>query len=202
MIFYGTKATPVGVYKAERLKCQNCGEDNKVQFEVYARYFHLYWIPTFPLGKVAVSTCQHCKHALDHKQFGADQQYQYAYERVKGQTSTPKWHFAGLLLICSLLTWGVISNIQSGEEQQGYIAQPQAGDVYDVKSADGYYSTLRVSAIEGDVLHLQVNEYAVNKASATHTIDKAENYSEEFMEMTQAEIAEMFEKGEITRVKR
>ena len=202
MIFYGTKATPIGVHKAERLKCQNCGEENTLQFEVYARYFHLYWIPTFPLGKVAISSCQHCKHALDHKQFKADQQYQYAYERIKSKTSTPKWHFAGLLILGLLLTWAVVSGIQSGEQQDSYIAQPQAGDVYDVKSEDGYYSTLRVSAVQGDTITVHVNEYAVNKASATHTIDKAENYGEEFMKLTRTEIADMYRKGEITHVKR
>lgn len=202
MIFYGTKATPVGLHQAERLKCQHCGEENGVHFAVFSRYFHLYWIPTFPLGKVAVSTCEHCKHAMDHKQFGTDQQYQYAYERIKLNTSTPKWHFAGLFIIASLIAWISFSGIRSGEQMNEYLAQPQQGDVYHMKDEDGYYSSMRITAVEDDRIFFVYNQYSVNKASAINTIDKNENYSEEVIEMLRSEITELNEAQKILRIKR
>jgi hypothetical protein len=202
MIFYGTKATPVGLYAAERLKCQNCGEENQLQFAVFARYFHLYWIPTIPLGKVAVSSCQHCQHAMEHKEFKKDQQYQYAYERIKAQTSTPKWHFAGLFLIAVLISWVSISGIRSGEQMNEYLAQPQVGDVYHLKAEEGFFSSMRITAVEGDKLYFVLNEYSVNKASAITTIDKSENYSEEVVAVLRSDIAELNEQQKILRIKR
>lgn len=202
MVFYGTNTKSLGVFHAERLKCQNCGEDNKIMMQVYTRYAHIYWIPAFPIGKVAVSSCLHCKHSLDNKQFKADPQYQYAYERIKNKTATPVWSFSGLALIGILICWGIFSSLQSDQEREQFLAQPMAGDVYEVKDESGYFSTMRIESVEGETVYMLLNQYSVNKASAWREIDVHENYETESVEFSKDELETLYQEGKIIDINR
>lgn len=41
--------------------CPHCESKNTMLAEVLMRYFHIWYIPFFPIGKSVIATCSHCK---------------------------------------------------------------------------------------------------------------------------------------------
>lgn len=101
MIFFGTGGGLAGTAPLPHVSCVNCGQPNTLDALFYSRYFHLYWIPTFPVGMKGMTACEFCKQALEEKDLpGA---YQPAYQQAKSQVKTPVRHFAGLIIVGLLL---------------------------------------------------------------------------------------------------
>jgi len=82
------------------LIAQNCGNCNKaetVHIYVFQKYFHIFWVPVFPIGQRTVSQCTFCKQVLELNQMPAS--YSDAVNDIKQQAKTPWWAFIGLGVI-------------------------------------------------------------------------------------------------------
>src|SRR5699024_8203837 len=99
---FGIRNTAVFL-QALKISCGHC-QTNSVQLLVYQNYFHLFWIPFFPLWKSTQSQCSHCKKVCKAREF--DSALQQSAKEVKKQPSTPWWtwslSFVLLLLILSI----------------------------------------------------------------------------------------------------
>lgn len=104
MVFYGIEATSLGMYQAEQLCCSKCGGVNSVKMKVFAKYFHVSRIPSFPLGKIGVAVCQNCNHSVDNEGFSHLQQYQLAFRQIEKKTTIPYWSCAGIGLLLMLMS--------------------------------------------------------------------------------------------------
>ena len=63
MIFFGTRGKTAVGQSVTGPQCPNCQSTAFTSFGVQ-RYFHIYWIPTFPTGKHVGIECSNCKHTI------------------------------------------------------------------------------------------------------------------------------------------
>lgn len=111
MMLYGIGVTSLGIYQAEQVNCSCCGQENSVQMKVFAKYYHVSQIPSFPIGKIGVAVCGKCRHTVDDSRFSHLKQYYYAYKTIKAKTRMPYWSCAGSLMLFCFLSWMVYSLI-------------------------------------------------------------------------------------------
>ncbi|MBT8185580.1 MAG: zinc-ribbon domain-containing protein [Eudoraea sp.] len=110
MIIFGLRASNIGSVKVDGSSCsycQNTGTQNITQF---GRYFHVFWIPVFPLGKSTFSECVHCKKTMRKKEFTSE--LKNVYDNSKSEINRPVWHWTGLILIGLLIaTFYILTKI-------------------------------------------------------------------------------------------
>jgi hypothetical protein len=171
-----------------------------VILSTYARYAHVFWIPFFSVGRFSVSECQHCKQILEEKQMPA--QVRAYHERNVAETRLPLWQFAGLALLFIGIAFGVYADGADKEEQALFLQAPQTGDIYELKTKAGAYTTFKVAEVAADTVTVSFNDYEVDKISGIYKIDIEENYSEELYYLTKSQLQEMFSAGEILDINR
>jgi hypothetical protein len=103
MIIYGVRATKIGALKIDNTPCEYCENTGTQHVVQYGRYFHVFWIPMFPVGRKTFSECVHCKRTQEKKMFS--QKLKNALEFKKGELKRPIWHFSGLILICLVILY-------------------------------------------------------------------------------------------------
>ena len=110
--FFGIRSTDVLSVILKNLKCIHCGQVDTVAAHYVSRHFHVFWIPIFPIGKRAVTTCGHCKQSLTKREMPPE--YRTVVEQYEGQARPRIWQFAGLIIfglifivpfIISLIVW-------------------------------------------------------------------------------------------------
>jgi hypothetical protein len=201
MIIYGSKTKQLA---KEVLidKCPNCGTQSSVELYVFQKYAHVFWIPFFPIGKTAVSQCDHCKQVLKLKEMPAS--LTTSYENLKAQAKTPIWTFSGLALFTVLIIVGILNDKKNDEKNARLVLAPQSGDIFEIKTKDNQYTLYKVENIEGDTAFIRVNQYESNKASGLADLKgKGESaYSEDVYGFSKTELKVMLEKGEILDIQR
>jgi hypothetical protein len=158
MIVWGIKAKLVRAL-AMVFECLECRRSEHVLF-VFQRYFHLFWIPTLPLNRVASVECQSCKKILEPKHLvGMPAEI---VKREKSLIRVPIWMFSGLLLIACGGAYGYIRDRQSDEMTAQAILAPVAGDIAVLPvgplrlqelEPEDKVGIIRISDIEGDQVH-------------------------------------------------
>ncbi|MGO1723679.1 MAG: hypothetical protein ACTHY9_13255 [Sphingobacterium sp.] len=66
----GIRKTRIGARAGQSL-CSHCGESS-IALMAHQNYFHVFWIPLFPLWKEVNSNCLHCKQQLHFKQLSPE----------------------------------------------------------------------------------------------------------------------------------
>src|SRR5690606_6056902 len=100
MIFFGSRGKTVSGQLIEGIQCPSCENQKFISFGTI-RYFHLYWIPTFPTSKTVGIECTHCKRTLVDNEISTD-----ISKRIKAAVFTKSSvipMFSGLILIACLL---------------------------------------------------------------------------------------------------
>lgn len=200
MIIYGTNSVHLKTEQSRTAVCPQCQAKGALSFSVFSRHAHIFWIPLFPIGKVGGCQCKECEHVMKPKEMPDDIRQQY--NNLKGESSVPKWQFSGLLLLVLAIGAFQYSEAREKEKERGYITHPVEGDVYEYKTDDGNYSTMRVDRIDGDTLYISPNDYATNKKSGIPDIDKDENYLEDVYGLTRKDILDLYDAGDIYDVNR
>ena len=196
MIIYGSRSKQL--LKENVLeKCAHCGTQN-MDVHIFQRYAHIFWIPFFPIGKMAVSQCNNCKQVLKQKEMPATLQKEINYT-LNTKTKTPLWMFSGLALLVILITSMVIDSNKKNERNAALILAPLSGDVFEVRTEDNQYTLFKVEAVQADTVLLLVNNYQTNKSSGLIDIkSKGEKaYSDEIYTIAKKDLKEMFDKGKI-----
>lgn len=99
MIIYGYKEKQFKALELSQEKCQYCDNEKQVVY-LFCRYVHIYWIPFFPIKKVARMQCQHCKAVKEEKEMNA--QEKEFINNIKKSSKFPKRYFIGLIIILAL----------------------------------------------------------------------------------------------------
>lgn len=200
MIIYGIKPVHLNSEQSKTIACPSCNTQGSLTISVFRKHVHLFWIPMFPIGKKGVLQCQHCKIVIGTK--GMPESVKKEYEALINQSKKPLWQFSGLVILALLIGWISYSNGENKILEKEYIISPKKGDVYEYKTSDNSYSTLKVTKVFGDSIFVSQNEYETNKMYKTYKIDKIENYSELSYVISKAELKEMYESEEIFDVNR
>lgn len=200
MIIYGTRASHLRSIQLDKETCPHCSTPGSITMSTYTRYAHVFWIPFFSVGRFSISQCQHCKQALEVKQMPA--QIRAYHERNLAETRLPLWQFAGLALLAVGIGFGIVSNNLDKKNQAQLIQSPLAGDVYEMKTEGGSYTTFRVVNVRMDTLEVNLNNYEVSTVSGISKLHKDENYSDSSYFIPVTAVREMFTAGEIVDINR
>lgn len=201
MIIYGTRSKKLAGSQIID-KCSHCGTANVMEMHIFQKYAHLFWIPFFPMRKMGISQCNHCKQVLTDKQMPPD--LHTTFQTLKAQTKTPVWTFSGIALIAVLVTTVVIANKQRDEKNARLILAPQINDIYEIKLGYKQYTLYQVAAVKNDSVFVKINQYETNKSTGLRELkSKGESvYSEDYLPLSKAELKDMLEKGEIIDIDR
>jgi zinc-ribbon family len=201
MIIYGTRAKRL-THENLMDKCPNCGSLGTSEMHVFQKYAHVFWIPFFPIRKIGVSQCNHCKQVLKDNEMPGE--LKETYNRVKAGTKTPIWSFIGAALLAVLIISIVISERDKDARIAKLVLQPAPGDVYEIKTKSNQYSLIRIEQVNGDTVLFRQNEYETNKLSGLDDIRKKgmDAYSEDVYLMTRKGLKELYDKGSIEDIER
>jgi len=115
MIIFGTGSGKIANFEINADKCGYCEIDAPQKITVFGRYFDVFWIPVFPIGKKAVAECTHCKKTISQRDFSP--KLKEAYQKHKLKTPLKHWFLSLLVgvLIAILSSISIISLIFGGE---------------------------------------------------------------------------------------
>ncbi len=88
------------------LECEYCRSIGTLDLHVQCEYFHIYWIPFFPVGKSGGSVCRHCKQALLQHELPA--RSREVLLKLKSETRRPIFHFFGAAVVAFLIVLAIV----------------------------------------------------------------------------------------------
>ena len=109
IFFFGTRSSTLLTDKLYHTNCAYCNEPDTVYLSVTSSYFHIFWIPAFPIGKKYYSHCVHCKQTLTGNQMPAT--YQNGLSEIAQRAKVPIWQFIGLILLSIPILFVIIAII-------------------------------------------------------------------------------------------
>ena len=198
MIIYGYRTTELTRRNLNE-KCAHCETPDSIQLQVYQKYAHIFWVPLFPLSKIGISQCTHCRQTLSNGQF--PHAIEREYKIVKDGTKAPFWTFVGLALIALMIGTGMINNQATNKLNEERLAAPQNGDLYEIKTKERQYTLYKVEETRGDSVYFRFNNYETNKISGLFELDE-KGYSELMYGYSKDELKDMLQTGEIMEIKR
>lgn len=200
MIIFGSNSSHLKSEHLTEAPCPHCNTTDSIDISIFGKYAHVFWIPTFPLGKTGVSQCSHCQQTLKEKEMPPT--FKDAFKTFKKTLKTPIWHFSGLLLIAIFLGWAFMAGSQNDKNNLMYIQSPQAGDIYELKSEGGYFTLAKVAAVDADSVYVIFNKYEIARSSKLKTLNKAENFQGDEYAISHEGLQGLFSSKEIIDVER
>jgi zinc-ribbon family len=97
LIIFGSKGRVIGQEPVRKHTCENCGKQGDSVMVVTARYFHIYWIPFFPIGKQTVCVCGNCKALKEQNEMS--NALTERIQDIKNSVKIPIHHWSGLIII-------------------------------------------------------------------------------------------------------
>ena len=199
MIIYGSRATHLKSAQLPNESWPNCNTKGTIVMSVFGRYAHIFWLPTFPLGRKGGSQCANCKQVLESKQM--PQSLRSQYDQLAAQTRVPIWSWTGLAAIVALIGFASYGAGVDKDNEKKYLAAPVAGDVYSVKLNEGNYSLMKVALVTPDSLMMNLSSYTVDKMSGMYKL-KSKEYDTLGYWISREKIKEMYEKKDIFDIDR
>jgi len=201
MIIFGLRSGNAFQQQLSARDCDYCHTEHSVRFYFWVRYFHVFWIPIFPLYRSGRSQCSHCKQVLEQSQMSQEMVVDY---RVARKTAkTPLKYFSGLIIAAVFFILAVLAVVTDKDNTDTWLQQPQTGDVYEVKR-DGAYTLYRIQKVRKDTVLMNPYEFSTDKSSALRKLKKTypNAYEEEVMPFAKTELATMYAEREIRRIER
>jgi hypothetical protein len=107
-IFYGTSRAKCGIGEA-LVRCPACEKDSWADIMVESIYYHIYWIPMFPIDKVVYLECNECGMKRHDIPFIA--KFFYDYEEMKNKFRHPAYTYLGVGFIAFIAVCIVLARI-------------------------------------------------------------------------------------------
>lgn len=180
--------------------CTKCEIKGSIVIDVISKHFHLFWIPMFPFVKTGRMVCGNCDESYDRRDF--NENLEACYQTINEEQRAPWWQFSGLAVIAIIITVILVSSRQDNKMNLEYISNPAVGDVYELNTEDGQFTTLKVVEVLIDTVYFLNNDYYVNLKSGLYDLDIEENYDDTMYFLLQPELASMYEEDIIFNVRR
>ena len=201
MIIFGKRTAFIGSKKSSlSTTCNHCQTAGKITYSIFRSHAHVFWIPMFPIGRKAISECQHCKQTLSFKEMSAAMKKESSVARKEAKG--PIWQFSGLFIFPALIVFAFFIGKRESVKEAEYLSNPLVGDVYNYYTDSSQYSTMRIVHLNKDSIYVQLNNYEIGRSSKTYTIDKEKNYSKKAYGYSKKEIKEMYEQKIIVDIDR
>ena len=200
MIFYGTNSSRLKDGQLNNVTCPSCENQTSITYGIFGKYFYLYWIPIFPLGKTNILECNHCKKTYKLKELPEQIKRKFELEKHRG---VPVLHFSGLAITACFVAYFSYSNSKEKENEAIYSTAPKVGDVYHVESnTANHYTSMKVTGVTNDSVQIVYNDYEIDKKSQVSDIDKSINYTNQTDTYSIKEITTLFEDDTIYDIER
>lgn len=213
MIIFGTRGKVVSGQRKQGIVCPSCGKEEHTTYGLL-RYFHVFWIPVFPTLKQPVLECAHCKKVMAGKEIPERTRKEIAEAVFTSGRVLPM--FTGLALILLFVAVGSFQSAADARRARQYLSAPAVGDLYVVKlarfapGADAKYpyGVLRVAAVSGGDLELQLGRFGyagssgAEKAIRAGKHREADYFTPQPVKVGQQELGPLHERGHIQAVKR
>lgn len=200
MVFFGSRASRIKDGRINNVTCPSCETQTSMAYAIFGKYAHIYWIPTFPVGKENVLECDHCKKTFTLKEL--PEQIKHKFNLEKQGSGFPIWYFSGIAIIASIIAIGAYVSKQDDADDINYINSPQIGDVYSIDNGENSYSAMKVYEVTADSVYVLLNDYEIDKKNAIDEIDKTEYYTTEKYSFSSKDILNMFNEETIFEVDR
>lgn len=202
MIFYGHRATNLRNGQIVNADCPNCEKNTSMNYSVFGRYGHVYWIPFFPMKKITVVECNSCKRTYEFNEL--PDTIKTKFERIKEQNPVryPIWMFSGIFIILALVGFGVYDSQKTDANTADYVKSPKAGDIYYLEMPNKHYTTARVDKVSRTEAFVTFNDYEIDLESDINRIDVAENYTNQQDTLTIYRIQELYKEKTLIEIKR
>lgn len=190
MIIFGTRTKTLKSKEISFYDCENCKSKGTVTFLFLARYFHIFWIPVFPISKKGISQCSHCKQVLYANEMSPRMKEDYA--SASANAKRPITHYFGLFVI-GLFFCSIIYNIyQNSVNETEYLVNPKVDDLYKIEK-DDTYALYKISEVKGDTLIFKPHNMVANKYFGLSDLEKKykNDYSDETIKFTKNQIKSM-----------
>jgi hypothetical protein len=107
-------------------------------------------------------------------------------------------------LLIVLVSWIVVSGRQNDAKNAKLILDPQAGDIFEIKTPADQYTLYKVGEVRGDSVFILPSQYETNRATGLDELKKKGDnaYLEELMPFSKSELKDMFSKGIIRDIDR
>jgi hypothetical protein len=96
-LIWGRSTRIIKIYTDGYISCENC-KSRMIDYFVHQTYFHLFWIPVFPLIKTVGNTCKNCEF-VNNEVFS---QTALDYEK---QTKTPIYMYSWTIVITLIVVY-------------------------------------------------------------------------------------------------
>lgn len=200
MVSFGTKSTHLASAKAHDRYCVGCQKYDTIVLNVFRKQIHLFGFPILPLSKTGNAFCQNCKKVWEEEEMSEFVQHEYLI--LKNEIKGPSWQLSGGVLFLGVaIALSLVSNNTNRKELE-YLSSPLKGDVYEYKTNDTQYSTMKISTVSTDSIYVSLNRHKIDKASQLNWIDKLENYQKNTVAFERQKINDMYNNGTILEINR
>ena len=177
MIFYGTKSTTIKNGVIRNVACPHCQTNTVMNYTVFGRYAHIYWIPFFPIGKQQILECNHCKSTYELKNLPEVIKQKFHKEQEQNPAKTPITHFTFSIIIGLGIAFAFFSSLKSDSDSKEFSENPKVGDVFFETTSTGKYSTSRVTKVTKDSVFVLVNNMEIEQKSSVDKINIDNNFT-------------------------
>jgi len=109
IFFYGTKQRFIG-HKALYMPCPCCEAHTDADVYVTSKYFHVYWIPFWPMDKEANSECGKC--GLKRYNLPIEDKFIPDAKELKRKFNHPWYTYLGPALVSFLVAFLIVSSFR------------------------------------------------------------------------------------------
>ncbi|MEO5776012.1 MAG: zinc-ribbon domain-containing protein [Flavobacterium sp.] len=202
MFFYGVKSKSLKKGMLTSIHCDYCDEDSEMEYNFLQKYFHLYWIPLFPLKKKTEVSCENCGHLFQNKEITKDITQKLNRVKDRYPTRTPVWAFSGIIILVLFFTWAFWQSGRHEVVEGDYIKNPKKGDIYFLNFTPGNYTTLRIDKVDKTNVYYTLNDTSVYKYTKVFFIEDDKYYTNKKGIYTRQKIEDFYKKDSIISIKR
>jgi hypothetical protein len=187
MIIFGGRSKDLDMVYLEDGVCSVCGAHGAT-LTISQPYFHIYFIPMFPVGKRMQAKCSACSHIYGAADFTPELQADA--DAARRRTRSAPVVFAGLAVIVAVIIWVAVDKQVTSYNSKEYLASPLRDDliVLPVSPDPRFkYEIFRVDGVEHDSVFLSAGTMGYHEADdAEHAVKAGRLISPGYFDTTLA----------------
>jgi len=173
-----------------------------MEYTFIQKYFHLYFIPLFPLRKKTVVYCDDCGVEYYNRKIPKEAAKKLNHIQDRFPIRTPIWTFSGLFIITLFFCWAFYQSDKHEVVEGDYVKNPKKGDVYYTEFKPLLYSTLRIDKVDKNNIYFTYNDTSVIKYTKVFFITGDKYYSDKKGIFTRQKLERLYKKDSIISVTR
>ncbi|GEM_PF-959953 len=127
MLIFGTNKFKLKHAPFKGHRCVRCDRE-ETAIKIFGHYFHIFFIPIFPLKKSAIIGCKSCKHINAPNE--VDQSVKDFMKSAKQSVKQPWYAYSGSMLLFLIVLGITISSKIIAHNKTEKIMSPEVGDVH------------------------------------------------------------------------